>query len=220
MDRIAEPELMNDALQAQAYAESDFSEPHQMFVEQYRANFPEWEGLGYALDLGCGPADITIRFALAYPRCCLHGVDGAPNMLRFGRRAIATAHLSERITLFKGVLPEVVLPRTKYDVIISNSLLHHLSDPLVLWRSIKRRAKPDALIMVMDLMRPAHEVDVERLVTTYAASAPQLLQRDFYRSLLAAYEVPEVQAQLAQVEMRHLHVQVVSDRHFIVVGRG
>jgi ubiquinone/menaquinone biosynthesis C-methylase UbiE len=220
MDRIAEPQLMDDPLQAQAYADADFSEPHQMFVEQFRANFPEQEGHGYALDLGCGPADIAIRFARAYPNCCLHGIDGAPNMLRLGRRAIATAQLSERIVLFQGVLPEAVLPRTSYDIVISNSLLHHLSDPLVLWHSIKRLAKPDALIMVMDLVRPAHETDVKRLVDSYAASAPPVLQRDFHRSLLAAYEVAEVKAQLAKAEMRHLHVQVVSDRHLIVVRRG
>jgi hypothetical protein len=33
MDRIPEPELMNDPGQALAYARADFEEPHNQFVE-------------------------------------------------------------------------------------------------------------------------------------------------------------------------------------------
>lgn len=36
MDRAPEPELMDDAAQAMAYAEADFSEPHGRFIELYR----------------------------------------------------------------------------------------------------------------------------------------------------------------------------------------
>ena len=68
MERIPEPELMDDPAQAYAYANADFSEPHQAFVERFTQCFP-----GHAprrvLDLGCGAADITIRFARAYADC-------------------------------------------------------------------------------------------------------------------------------------------------------
>ena len=36
MRRIPEPELMDDAEQAKAYAEADFSEPNQRFLELFR----------------------------------------------------------------------------------------------------------------------------------------------------------------------------------------
>ena len=36
MDRMLEPELMDDADQARAYAEADFEEPNRMFVELFR----------------------------------------------------------------------------------------------------------------------------------------------------------------------------------------
>ncbi|MCP4716998.1 MAG: class I SAM-dependent methyltransferase, partial [Deltaproteobacteria bacterium] len=69
MQRIAEPELMLDKEQARAYAEADFDEPHSMFIDLFRERFRERECEGYVLDLGCGPGDITFRFARAYP-CC------------------------------------------------------------------------------------------------------------------------------------------------------
>ncbi len=41
MKRIPEPELMNSPEQARAYAEADFSEPHNMFVEKFAECFPD-----------------------------------------------------------------------------------------------------------------------------------------------------------------------------------
>jgi trans-aconitate methyltransferase len=88
MHRIPEPELMDDPAQAKAYAEADFSEPHSMFVEEFRRVFPDLRVHGHFLDLGCGPADITVRFARAFPLCVVDGVDGAEAMLRLGRERI------------------------------------------------------------------------------------------------------------------------------------
>ena len=66
MERIPEPELMDEAEQARAYAEADFSGPHDMFVQLFREAFPDTAPAGAVLDLGCGPADVTRRFASAF----------------------------------------------------------------------------------------------------------------------------------------------------------
>jgi len=124
--RIPEPELMNEPEQALAYARADFEEPHNQFIELFKNRFPEEKIDGYVLDLGCGPADVTIRFARAYPKCLIHGIDGAENMLKHGRDAIASQGLESQIDLYCGCLPGAKSPRSSYDIIISNSLLHHL----------------------------------------------------------------------------------------------
>ena len=41
MERIPEPDLMNDPEQALAYAQADFEEPHNQFVELFKNRFPE-----------------------------------------------------------------------------------------------------------------------------------------------------------------------------------
>ena len=45
---------------------------------------------------------------------------------------------------------------------------------------------------------------------------PPVLKRDFYNSLLAAFEIEEVRAQLAAAGMSGLSVRTVSDRHLLV----
>ena len=70
----------------------------------------------------------------------------------------------------------------------------------------------------MDLHRPESEEEAKRLTALYASSEPEILQRDFYNSLLAEFDVGEVRAQLASSGLSHLKTELVSDRHIIVYG--
>jgi SAM-dependent methyltransferase len=218
--RVLEPELMLDDEQARAYAAADFSEPHDNFVRVFGETFAGRELAGYVLDLGCGPGDIALRFARAFPRCVVHGVDGAEAMLRCGRQVLArTPALAGRVELFSGFLPGAQLPRSRYDSIISNSLLHHLPDPQVLWQSIRHYAAPGAPVFVMDLCRPASRAAAQRLVDQYAAGEPEILRRDFYHSFLAAFTPAEIIAQLAAAGLEQFRVTRPSDRHVIISGQ-
>jgi ubiquinone/menaquinone biosynthesis C-methylase UbiE len=219
MQRMPEPELMDQEDQARAYAEADFSEPHDHFVSLFRTAFPDEALIGTVLDLGCGSADVTVRFARAFPECRIDGVDGAEAMLGFGRKAVRSAGLEERVRLIKGYLPDARLPLTSYDAVISNSLLHHLADPMVLWSSVKHWGKSGAPIFVMDLLRPESEQRLSELVQRYAADAPEVLRRDFSNSLRAAYRPDEIRTQLEAAGLESLVCDVVSDRHLIVSGR-
>lgn len=214
MQRIPEPELMDDLEQACAYANADFSEPHQAFVRHFQERFPEFEH-GHVLDLGCGPADVTMRFARAYPAVSVTGIDGAAAMLALGRELLARQELADRVTLVQAYLPAPL--ERRYDAVISNSLLHHLADPAVLWEAIRQGARPGAPVFVMDLLRPHSIESAERLTATYAADAPAVLRKDFFNSLLAAYQPAEIAAQLP-ARLAHLRIEPVSDRHVVVWG--
>lgn len=217
MYRIPEAELMEDEAQALAYARADFDEPHSMFIQLYKQTFGD-ELAGEVVDLGCGTADITVRFARAFPRCRLEGIDGSINMLRYGHKLIARYGLDKQINLIHDYLPGAVSALHYYDAVISNSLLHHLQDPQVLWDTITSRAKSGSPVFVMDLSRPETEQHARRLVTANAAEEPEILQRDFYNSLLAAYTCDEVKQQLEWAGLGHLSINMVSDRHFVVSG--
>jgi hypothetical protein len=84
---------------------------------------------------------------------------------------------------------------------------------------VRQAARPGALVLVMDLMRPASAGWAEALVVTYADDAPEVLRTDFRNSLFAAFEPQEVVAQLAEAGLASLEVAVVSDRHLAVCGR-
>lgn len=222
MRRRPEAELMLDEGSAQAYAEADFSEQHDRFTRLFREMFAGPELRGHVLDLGCGAADVTLRFALAHPGCVVHGVDGSAAMLRHGRARLArTADLRGRVELFEGILPEARLPRRRYDAVISNSLLHHLHRPEVLWQSVRRYGAAGAPVLVMDLRRPETAARARLLRDRYEAAAgqPEVLGRDFHRSLRAAFTAAEVAAQLSLAGLGHFVVQDLGDLHLVAGGR-
>jgi len=216
-ERIPEPELMDTEEQALAYAMADFSDAHGSFVDRFRFLYGSSSDPWKVLDLGCGPADITLRFATAYPACRIDAVDGAEAMLRHARRAVRNRRLDARIRLVHGRLPQQDFPQPVYDVIISNSLLHHLADPMVLWNTIKMAGTKGTIVFVMDLLRPAERDQVEEMVVRYAGQEPEILQSDFRNSLFAAYRPGELAGQLVEAQL-DLEVCRISDRHLLVHG--
>ena len=209
---------MNEIEQARAYAGADFNDPHTMFIEKFVECFPQQDVRGDVLDLGCGPADISIRFARAFPGCKVHAVDGAHAMLAEGEKAIAKAGLSGRIVLVEDVIPTIKLREIHYTAIISNSLLHHLHQPEVLWECIKHYSIPGTRVFVMDLIRPESKDDATQLVEMYSGDEPAILKQDFFNSLCAAFRPVEVESQLKNTGMTMLKTRIISDRHMIVFG--
>ena len=219
MQRITEPELMDDQAQAEAYAAADFSEAHSRIVDAFGIYFPGDEVTGPVLDLGCGPGDIGFRFATRFPDCSVIGVDGSAAMIRLAneRKAFEPA-TGDRLQFIEGLLPGAAIPGASFAAIISNSLLHHLHDPRVLWETVVRHAFPGTRVFVVDLFRAETAAEAWRLVDEYASDEPKILRRDFFNSLCAAFEPGEVEAQLAAAELAGLAVDLISDRHLVVHG--
>jgi len=215
MDRILEPELMDDERQSIAYAKADFSVSNQLFVDSLIRDFPDH--LRRIVDIGCGPGDVMVRLARTVPTVDITAVDGSAPMLALAQDAVRSAALDARIILIQGYLPGLPLEDHVYDAILSKDLLHHLPDPLMLWKEIARLGKRGAAVYVMDLVRPLAPSDARRIVDTVAASDDPILREDFYRSLCAAFTPAEVQEQLIASGL-DLRVQRLSDRHMLVSG--
>lgn len=205
--------------QAQAYAEADFSETDDRFVKRFSQLFgPDFAG--EVLDLGCGPGNIALRMVRAFPSCTVTGLDGSAAMLDIARtRAAALKQEAFRIRFVEAILPTTVLPMRSADAVVSNSLLHHLHDPSMLWLTLRQVAVRGSPVLIMDLRRPATEADAQRIVETHASGEPEILRKDFYNSLLAAFEPGEVMEQLQRVGLQGLSVETVGDRHLEVFGR-
>ena len=216
MDRVLEPELMDDPEQAKAYAAADFSQENQGFVERFREYFPDFHE-GHVIDVGCGPGDIPIRFARAFPTCRITGIDASAPMVHLAERAVQQAGLSERIILRCERFQDTA-GANQADAGISNSLLHHLPNPLLFWNKLRRLVKPGSPILVMDLLRPESIEEAQAIVDRYAAGESDILRRDFYNSLLAAFTEDEVTTQLARMNLTRLLIDLPDDRHWVVGG--
>jgi ubiquinone/menaquinone biosynthesis C-methylase UbiE len=216
MERTLEPELMEDEQQALAYARADFSTSNQWYVDHLLSESPE--SLQTVLDIGCGPADVMLRLAAARPGVRITAVDGSSAMIALARKAVEQAGAQESVTLLQGRVPGLPLEEHSFDAILSKDLLHHLPDPMVLWREAARLGRAGAIVYVMDLMRPDTSQAARGIVETVAGGEHPILKEDFYASLCAAFTVDEVQAQLRQARLP-LEVMQVSERHMVVRGR-
>ncbi|MGC4054398.1 MAG: class I SAM-dependent methyltransferase [Paludibaculum sp.] len=110
-----------------------------MSPDCFREYFPDWNG-SHVVDLGCGPGDIPIRFLRAYPDARLTAVDASHPMLDLAAEAIAGAGLTDYITLCCERFQSLALPE-QADALLSNSLLHHVPNPLQFWFRLKGSSK-------------------------------------------------------------------------------
>jgi len=215
MERIVEPEVMDDEEQAVAYSLADFSLSNQAFVDGVIEEHTS--RLRNILDIGCGPADVPIRLARAKPSIRITAVDASGAMVRLARKAVCAAGLDRQIQVIEGRIPGLRLSNADFDVILSKDLLHHLSEPTVFWEEVKRLGRRGTAVYVMDLFRPKTEEDARSIVEFISGGEPEILKRDFYSSLLAAFTPAEVDDQLRRTGLA-LAVDVISHRHLRIKG--
>lgn len=233
LERVCEPELMDDEQQALQYAQADFSASDAATLERLLQRFDS-SALGpRIIDLGCGPGNLTFPLADRCPQATLLGLDGAGAMLRIAaeRRQLLARHGNgngngtgaARIAFQQAVLPLAPAAAATlggpFTALVSNSLLHHLHDPLVFWRSLLQLGAAGAAVYCSDLRRPRSEADLSDLVARHAAGLPPLVQRDFAHSLRAAFRPEELVEQLQRLGLTTLQVESRDDRYLEVHGR-
>jgi len=217
MDRIIEPELMTDEAQVLAYAQADFAQVNQGFVDRFRVCFPKAKG-GTMVDLGCGPGDIPVRFARALPGFTITAVDGSEPMIALARQAVKAAAVEARVHPRCARLPMLPLPLQSFDALVSNSLVHHMPDPHLFWNELVRLGKPGAVVLVMDLFRPESPERAREIVEQYSGNEAPVLKEDFFNSLCAAFTLREIRFQVRSRGLGALVCELASDRHWIVWG--
>ena len=215
MERVTEPELMDDEQQSIAYAQADFSTSNQLYVDSLVRDFPTH--LRAVVDIGCGPADVVIRLAKAAPQAAVTAIDGSAPMIALGRMGARAARVDDRLTLLHTRIPGPPPASQSFDAVLSKDLLHHLPDPRVLWNEVTRLGRPGAAVYVMDLVRPDTEDTARAMVKEGAGSEHPILQHDFYQSLLAAFTMDEVRAQVATAGL-DLTVAPIGVRHMLIKG--
>lgn len=229
MQRICEPELMDEEEQARAYAEADFSRTDQVFVASILARLDAASlDPQRVVDLGCGPGNISFPLAEALPAKPLLAIDGSAAMLAPAlRRQQAESGRFPHLRFLQACLPLdadvlTALPQAlqpPFQLVVSNSLLHHLHQPEVLWNTVRQLGAPGSLVVLRDLRRPDSAAALEGLVDRHVSDAPPVLQRDYRASLQAAFRLEEVEAQLRQAGLSCLQVQQIEDRYLDVTGQ-
>ena len=213
--RILEPEVMDTQAEAFAYDDMDHSAVNQQFVADLLASAEAIGGLeGEVLDLGTGTARIPILLCDATEDVRVFAIDMAGEMLEVARLNIEISSHRDRVMLGRCDAKQLDLQDDRFDVVISNSIVHHIADPASAFAEAVRVCRPGGLLFFRDLIRPGSDEEVDRLVATYAGNEADEARKMFDDSLRAAFTVEEIQDYVEKLGFVADSVSATSDRHW------
>lgn len=209
--RVLEPEFMDCTEDSESYDEMDHQQVNQCFVDDLVNSGPIE---GDVLDLGTGTARIPIALCEQNSDCRVLAVDAAASMLEIARLNIAVSCLEHQIDVRQEDCKGIAMDDDTFDVVISNSLLHHIPDPKSLVAEAIRVARPGGRIFIRDLYRPSDSQTVEKLVNLHASEEPAGNQQLLRQSLHAALTLEEIQDIVSEYGFAKTDVRYTSDRHW------
>jgi ubiquinone/menaquinone biosynthesis C-methylase UbiE len=167
LPRTPEPEVMDDSGEVEAYssaaARTYLSGIDDTFVD-HALSLVSGRAVGRAIDIGTGPGQMVIKLAGRLPGWHFVGVDRSGNMIRQALDGLAAAapsgalsdlHLAARVEFLVADGNRLPFPDASFDLVLCNSVLHHLEKPARLLAEIGRVAAPDGAILLRDLRRPS-----------------------------------------------------------------
>lgn len=210
--RILEPEVMDSPEEASDYDAMDHADVNRLFVDDLMTATGDAEA--DILDLGTGTALIPIELCQRTRWCRVMAADAAVSMLELARYNVEVAGLIARIELAHVDAKQLPFKDGLFDVVMSNSIVHHIPEPIHALQEAVRVVRPGGLLFFRDLLRPDSVQQLEMLVQTYAGAATPPQQKMFAESLHAALSLDEIRQLVSSLGFAAETVQQTSDRHW------
>jgi ubiquinone/menaquinone biosynthesis C-methylase UbiE len=212
--RVLEPEVMDSPQEAADYDAMDHSAVNRLFVDDFLDVWQAKPLEGAILDLGTGTAQIPLELVRRHPELTITAIDLSESMLALGRQNVDAAGLSAQIHLERADAKGLAYPSYQFAAVISNSIVHHIPEPLGVLAEACRVLRPGGTLFVRDLLRPESDEQVRFLVSTYAAGANRHQRELFEASLRAALSLPELRDIVGRLGYDASQVRQTSDRHW------
>lgn len=212
LPRVPEPEVMDTPEEARDYDGMDHAAVNRAFVSDLLAAHPTLAGS--ILDVGTGTAQIPIELCRAAAGFVVLGIDAADAMLALARRNVASAGMQDRIRVEIADAKKTQYADGAFTAVVSNSIVHHIPDPNIVFHEMARLCKCGGALFVRDLLRPADESAWIALIDTYAAGASEHQRAMFADSLRAALTLDEVRDIVVRLGFNAGTVRQTSDRHW------
>jgi SAM-dependent methyltransferase len=233
LPRTLEPEVMDTREEAVDYDAMDHSTVNQSFSEEFLAFLREVEGISAAdsnpqsaipnpqstvsvLDVGTGTARIPIAVCRLTDRVRITAVDLSAHMLQLAQRNVIEQGLGRSIRLEQVDAKGLPYPDASFDAVISNSIVHHIPEPIRVVREMLRVLRPGGLLFIRDLLRPPDAAIIARLLSQYAGGTNDHQRQLFEQSLHAALTLDEVRELLRGVGLAPDSASQSSDRHWTI----
>ncbi len=234
LPRVCEPPPVAPKLEADAYREMDHEEVNRRFVLDLLESGPVGPRV---IDLGCGPALIPIalceladQIADGNLDCADHGSDLSNLEVMGVDQCIEMLELARVELEFSGRVGQIQLEQVDLndldglqselaETVISNTVLHHLDDPINAMRLAVKTLRPGGRLFIRDLCRPGSDAEVERLVDLHGgpstdAESPIAPRQLLRQSLHAALTLSEIREIMQSLGIETDRVKMTSDRHW------
>lgn len=222
LQRVLEPEVMDTREEAVDYDAMDHSHVNRVFVEDLMAAGADGALRAsdlHILDVGTGTVQIPIELCRKLPQARITAIDLAEEMLKVGRNNVTAAGLEDRIRIERIDAKLLPYEDGSFDVVMSNSIVHHIPEPLLVLREMVRVLVAGGQLFARDLIRPHDTAELQALVETYASDENEHQQSMFRESLHAALTVAEVRQLLINVGLPPEWCRQTSDRHWTISGQ-
>lgn len=223
LERRLEPEVMDTSEDAHDYDTMDHSTVNRIFVDDF-LTFARANGFDVRLsdqrqplrllDVGTGTALILIELCSRQVACQIVGIDLAAEMLKLANLNIAKAGLAGSIQTQRIDAKRMPYSTGAFTAVISNSIVHHIPEPRVVFTEMVRVLQNGGLLFIRDLLRPQSLADVDQFVATYAGQENAHSQQLFRDSLHAALTLDEVRELAIAHGIPATSVAQTSDRHW------
>ena len=226
LPRTPEAEVMDAPEEAAAYDRMDHAAVNRAFVDDLLAALKATDlgerlrdGLDplRLLDVGTGTALIPIELGRRPIFARMMLTDASEPMLARARKNVFASGLQGGTKLREARAEALPFEDGEFHAVVSNSLLHHLSDPVGAFREMARVLRPGGLLFVRDLTRPGTKRAADELVDVHTDgdAVGRALFRD---SLHAAYTLDELEGLLTEAGLTAVRVEKTSDRHVTLCG--
>ncbi len=216
MQRELETEVMDTFAEAAGYDAMDHTAPNRAFVDrlhELRARRARRQPDCKMLDLGAGPGHIPLLIAAEMEDAKIMAVDLSRHMLDIARSKLAATGFAERVAFELADVKALPFEEQAFDVVYSNTILHHIPQPLDMLREAWRVLRPEGILLIRDLYRPADEAALEDLVAMHTIGCDDHQRAMFRDSLKAALTPDELRTLAREAGMTDVELVIDTDRH-------
>ncbi len=209
LERILEPEVMDTTEEADGYAAMDHTGSGGAFVDR----LIELGAEGYALDIGTGPGTIPLLACERIANLRIMAVDLSPKMLAHAERLRQGSPHKDRIKFQLADAKGLPFEDRSFDVVFSNTILHHIPDPTHMLIEAARLLRPGGTLLIRDLYRPRTKDELDELVALHAAQDTPYNRELFRASLHAALSVEELAMVAESAFLEDADIVIDTDGH-------
>jgi len=149
--------------------------------------------------------------ALRHPAGRAAPLGGAPRpaVAGSGQASPVPTHVGSgiaRVQFFVADGNRLPFPGAGFDLVMCNSVLHHLAQPQLLFAEVARLVKPDGAILIRDLRRPSR-LAYPLHVRWYGRHYSGVMYKLYCASVRAAYTVAELEELLGRSPLARAHLE-------------